>query len=224
MSGLGAGGLPGGQPLTIAADEGSTLPPAQIRTGEYTLPACMLSVIGFMHCGGFLLDDTRKVLSCNSIAAHHLGDGLIVRGERLMAMDRESDDRLQSLLGLGSEPPEGPDASAALRRHSRLPLVVRVLRLDAVVRQACNAASLLLVMDPEVRQAPSPDLLCRMFGLTPAEVRIAIGIAGGKSLAEIAADHGLKIGTVRFHSKAVFAKTHTRGQAELAVLLTRLAV
>jgi len=45
----------------------------------------------------------------------------------------------------------------------------------------------------------------------------------GKSLAQIAADRGIKIGTVRAHTKTVFSKTQTRGQAELAGALTRLA-
>ncbi len=39
----------------------------------------------------------------------------------------------------------------------------------------------------------------------------------------IAADRGIKIGTVRAHTKTVFSKTQTRGQAELTGVLTRLA-
>jgi len=61
------------------------------------------------------------------------------------------------------------------------------------------------------------------FGLTPAEAEVAIGIAAGRTLAQIAAERGVKVGTVRAHSKTVFSKTQTRGQAELTGLLTRLA-
>jgi len=39
----------------------------------------------------------------------------------------------------------------------------------------------------------------------------------------IAADRGIEIGTVRAHTKTVFSKTRTRGQAELTGPLTRLA-
>jgi len=66
-------------------------------------------------------------------------------------------------------------------------------------------------------------MLTDMFGLTPAEASVAIGIVGGKHLAEIAAARGVKTGTVRVHSKTVFAKTRTRGQVELATLVTRVA-
>ncbi len=65
--------------------------------------------------------------------------------------------------------------------------------------------------------------MTQAFGLTEAEADVAIGIVSGKSLAEIAAERGIKIGIVRARSKTVFAKTQTRGQAELTGVLTRLA-
>jgi DNA-binding CsgD family transcriptional regulator len=67
-------------------------------------------------------------------------------------------------------------------------------------------------------------MLAEMFGLTPAEAGVAAGIAAGRQLAEIATDRGVGIETIRWYSKVVFGKTQTRGQAELAALLTRLAV
>ena len=82
---------------------------------------------------------------------------------------------------------------------------------------------LLLMLDPQTRQKPAPEILTQAFALTRAESDIAIGILSGKTLAEIAAGRGVKIGTVRACSKAVFLKTQTRGQAELMGLLTRLA-
>ena len=82
-----------------------------------------------------------------------------------------------------------------------------------------DSARLLLVSyHPESCQVPPADMLSHMFGLTPADASVAIGIVGGRQLAEIAADRGVKTGTVRVHSKTVFAKTRTRGQAELAAL------
>jgi DNA-binding CsgD family transcriptional regulator len=82
---------------------------------------------------------------------------------------------------------------------------------------------LLLVVDPEQWLAPPQDMLMQAFDLTRAEADVAIGIASGRTLAEIATDRDIKIGTVRAHLKAVFAKTHTRSQAELTGALTRLA-
>ncbi len=60
------------------------------------------------------------------------------------------------------------------------------------------------------------------FRLTAAETRVALGIARGESLAAIAKMYGISVETARTHLKAVFTKTGTHRQAELAVLLGRL--
>ena len=57
--------------------------------------------------------------------------------------------------------------------------------------------------------------------LTPAELRVAPGISRGESLAEIARTHGISVKTVRTQLKAVFAKTGTHRQAELAAMMLR---
>ena len=82
---------------------------------------------------------------------------------------------------------------------------------------------LLLVLDPELWPEPRHEMLAQAFGSTPAEADVAIGIATGRTLAQIAVDRHVKIGTVRAHLKTVFSKTYTRGQADLTRILTRLA-
>jgi len=195
-------------------------------TESQTAWTCVLSVIGWLQCGGFLLGPDRQVLFLNRIASYCLGDGLTLRGKRLAATDRESDARLQSLIELALYSPKRPNEllSVIVRRGLRLPLVLRILCLEKNPRPASNSAHLLLVSyDPESCHVPPPGMLTDMFVLTPAEASVAIGIVGGKHLAEIAADRGVKTGTVRVHSKTVFAKTRTRGQVELAALVTRVA-
>jgi DNA-binding CsgD family transcriptional regulator len=60
-------------------------------------------------------------------------------------------------------------------------------------------------------------------GRSRRKAAVEIAVSAGRTLAQIAADRGIKIGTVRAHTKIVFSKTHTRGQAELTGVLTRLA-
>jgi DNA-binding CsgD family transcriptional regulator len=106
----------------------------------------------------------------------------------------------------------------------KTPLVVRAVRLGEGAQRTPGPASLLLLaLDPELGREPPREILTQAFGLTGAEADVAIGIASGRTLAQIAADRGIKIGTVRAHTKIVFSKTHTRGQAELTGVLTRLA-
>jgi DNA-binding CsgD family transcriptional regulator len=185
----------------------------------------MLSVFESLGYGGFLLDHERRVLAHNQIAAEVLGAGLTLQRKRVVATDRRSDVRLQSLIAAGlTGEGRGIAASVGLRRESRLPLLVLVRPLKGDGGAPSNAAKLLLIAcDPERSQGPPHHLLAEVFGLTPAEAGVAIGIAAGRQLAEIAADRGISIETVRWHAKILFGKTQTRGQAELAALLTRLA-
>jgi DNA-binding CsgD family transcriptional regulator len=160
-----------------------------------------------------------------------LGDGLVLEGELLSATDRESNHRLQNFIAAGLKPGKGPDRpqSVAVQRQSRLPLVVRLHRLGdgsdraSSLVAASPAGLLLLVVDPEQWLAPPQDMLMQTFDLTRAEADVAIGIVSGRALAEIAINRDIKIGTVRAHLKAVFAKTHTRSQADLTGALMRLA-
>lgn len=198
----------------------------RLSAEESAVPSCVLSVIGSLGCAGFLLDRNGRVLFFNEMARCHIGDGLALRGDRLAATDRESDARLRNLIEVALASTESPHTtiSIGLRRICKRPLLVRILRLEETARPALSSATLLIVtLDPEICPEPPRETLQQVFALTPTEAKVANGIICGKTLAEIACDLGVKIGTVRAHLKAVFCKTQTRGQAQLTGLLTRLA-
>ena len=75
----------------------------------------------------------------------------------------------------------------------------------------------------EKPRLPDEIVLGSRFRLTPAEVRIALGIARGEPLTEIADLHGITVQTARTQLKSVFSKTRTNRQAQLAVLLMEVA-
>jgi DNA-binding CsgD family transcriptional regulator len=70
---------------------------------------------------------------------------------------------------------------------------------------------------------PDEIVLGSRFRLTPAEARIAIGIARGEALSHIANRHGITVQTARKQLKSVFSKTRTNRQAQLVVLLLDVA-
>jgi DNA-binding CsgD family transcriptional regulator len=188
--------------------------------------ASTLGLLDALKYGGFMLDAGGRVVSLNRIALGCLGDGLMLGGDRLSATERATERQLQYMIGsaLGRTKDANPPTSVAVQRRSRLPLVLGAVPLDAEPQRAAGSAMLLLlVLDPELRREPPREILTQAFGLTPAEADTAIGIVAGKTLAQIAVERGVKIGTVRAHSKIVFSKTQTRGQAELTGVLTRLA-
>jgi DNA-binding CsgD family transcriptional regulator len=65
--------------------------------------------------------------------------------------------------------------------------------------------------DPEVLEA----MLLENYGLTPSEIRTAVGVLSHNGLAAVAQHTGVSVETVRFHMKRIFSKTGTRRQSEL---------
>jgi DNA-binding CsgD family transcriptional regulator len=184
-----------------------------------------LGILEEMRCGGFCLDSRGRVVWLNTFARGHLGDTLLLKNDHLSAVDRKIDRQLQRVIDelLHQHGPCGK-TPVILPRPARLPLIIQTFRLNEYAAQSTDAASVLLVArDAELWPEPSCDMLSQSFGLTRTEAEVAIGIASGKALVKIAADRGVKIGTVRAHLKAVFSKTHTRSQADLMRLLTRFS-
>ena len=81
---------------------------------------------------------------------------------------------------------------------------------------------ILLLSDLTAPLRPEATQLCAAFGLTVAEAKLAAKLASGSGIVGAAASLGVSRETARTQLKAVFAKTNTRRQAELAALVSRL--
>ena len=103
------------------------------------------------------------------------------------------------------------------------PLAALVVPLPASSRLAgaTGAVVALFLRDPAAEPLPSGRRLERLYGLTPAEARLAERLAAGETPDEAAEGLGVARETVRSQLKAVFAKTGARRQGEL---LRRLAL
>ena len=101
--------------------------------------------------------------------------------------------------------------------------ILHVLPVRGMARDVFGLSLALLIATPVgVVGPPEMRVLCGLFDLTPAEARLAREVAVGASMETAAATLGLSIETVRTYLKRVMAKTGTRRQAELAVLLSGL--
>lgn len=65
-------------------------------------------------------------------------------------------------------------------------------------------------------------MVAASFDLTPAEARVAIALARGASVVDVATELAVSPHTIRAQVKAVLAKTGTSRQAELVSLLAAL--
>jgi DNA-binding CsgD family transcriptional regulator len=176
-----------------------------------------------------LVDATAKVLFANRKARVILDcrDGLaICRGE-LIAQERTARAALRAMLAAAINPGIGRDKSNAnatlVSRSAKRPLqmVAIPLRLEtSTVPEKAVAA--VFITDPEQRPAARPEMLRALFGLTPAETKLATILLDGKSLSEAADGNGVGREIVRSQLKSIFLKTGTRRQSELMALMVGL--
>jgi DNA-binding CsgD family transcriptional regulator len=78
--------------------------------------------------------------------------------------------------------------------------------------------------DPEYKIPLSETWLREHYGMTRAEVKVAMLIATGHAVDEIAETTGTTVNAVRFHLKAIYAKTGTHRQSELVARILPSAV
>ena len=67
-------------------------------------------------------------------------------------------------------------------------------------------------------------ILMDLYALTPQEARLAVELCFSTSLAGVARVLGIAMDTARTHLKRVFAKTYTRKQSQLVLLVATCAV
>ena len=115
--------------------------------------------------------------------------------------------------------------SIAVKAADRRPLVVHVLPLRRTARDIFSTADV-LVIATEIKpdgNLPSRGLLSALFDIAPAEARLAIALAAGKSLKAAAAEMGIEYSSARTYLARIFSKTGTSQQSELVALLKSTA-
>ena len=181
--------------------------------------------IGVLH-----LDRRGKIMAANDRAGRILqcADGLSDEDGLLRARDRADQLRLERLVaaalpGSGTVPVSG---SMRLRRPSELaPFVlhvkpVSVSQLDYGARHV--AAEVLIAVAGRTHRVDS-GLVAETLGLTPAESRLAVRLAEGKSVRELAESAGQTPGAVYWHLKQIYQKLHISRQVDLVRLVLSVA-
>jgi DNA-binding CsgD family transcriptional regulator len=175
-----------------------------------------------------LIGHDGRVVHMNVRFERLLGDGIRIRDGRLGATVTVADRALRTAIAraIGFDGAVGePIASVVLPRSEGLrPLVAQAVPVVGRAHDVLRfVAAIVTLTDLEADgSVPAAALLEQAFGLTPAEARLAAQIAAGKTLAEIARNGCSGRETLRTQLKAVFDKTGTSRQAELALLLSRI--
>ncbi|MCK1565603.1 helix-turn-helix transcriptional regulator [Bradyrhizobium sp. 173] len=188
----------------------------------------MIGALDLLGRPAILIDRLGFVAAVNENASKLFDDDLSVKGRRLFAADAQSRlrlDRLITQVRFLFGKPGRTTLQTVVTRSQRRPVVI-----DAIVQGwesesdtvPPDTGALLILTDLNEIPRISQSSVSEIFGLTPAQARLASLLLEGKSLEEIALDMNISPGTARNHLKAVFLRTGTRRQAELVSLLSRL--
>ena len=219
---------------------------AQIKTVERLLPhirqfiRIRQAVAGAEARGSSLtalLDNTRlgvigldlggRVVEANDRARDLLRrrDGLFDQGGFLHACSPADNARLERLLAralprFGSQTASGSMTARRSSDLSRLALHLNPVGSDFGTQRL---AVLVLVVEPGSQPAIDPGLVEATLGLTPAESRVAVSLAAGNSVRDIAAATNRQENSVRFLLKKIYNKQGISRQADLVRLVLSLA-
>jgi DNA-binding CsgD family transcriptional regulator/PAS domain-containing protein len=170
----------------------------------------------------FLLDERGKVVRATAAAERALG-ALGIKSGRLCAQDPSANAALQAAISRAIKP---SGAVAGLVRvpagDACLQLIVSPLSRARRFLAPFEAAAIVHLIDPAAVKPVDGSAIAELFGLTPAEARLAAALAGGDSLAEAAASYGVSIGTVRTQLKSIFGKMGINRQQDLILRLSSL--
>jgi DNA-binding CsgD family transcriptional regulator len=189
------------------------------------------NALDLLSFGVILVDATGKILLLNRSAERilHHNDGLTAGAEGLRASSHEQSGALRALIAgaaaatntVGVQPGGVLSVPRPSLRRDYAVLVCPMRAAESRPTLNDRAAAAIFITDPDARCEPPPQLLMRLFGLTPAEARLAILLMEGETLAEAAEKIGITRNTAHSQLKAVFGKTGASRQSELVKLLLR---
>lgn len=195
-----------------------------IETGRQTAD----SVLDSLDCGVILVDRQCRVVHANHMASDllRLADGLTaIRGVLTAKVIREGR-ILQRLVGEAGRVATGevgpPGGAVRISRLDGRPLAILVSPIRLKHRVGTQVPTVaVFIRDPDRHFDGVEQVLAELYGLTPAEARVASALMAGLSVREIAERHATSVTTVRSQLSALLAKTGTGRQGELVALLHR---
>lgn len=192
----------------------------EVQIAQSALDAVDQLVATTQHCLFFL--DVRGRIRRKSVAAEAMlasGSVLCAANGVLTAILSDDASVLHELIARAGGRGRADLAGGVMRLHDAggLPYDVSVAPLGprTIATWSSEPIVLVTVVTDGRPTLPTELRLHRRFGLTHAEARLALALAQGNTLREVADRATLSINTVRAQLSAIFAKTGCRRQADL---------
>ena len=180
----------------------------QVLVDAWALGSSLAALLENTRCGFIQLDRRGLIVAANDRALDFLrkGDGLADEDGLLHAASPGDDAALQRMLAraLPAFAGQGTSGSMMVSRPGATPrLAVHVSpvgegRTDL---RAVRTAVVVLIVDLADRARVDPDLVASILGLTPAESLVALQLAQGSTIRDIAVATGRNASTIRWHTK-----------------------
>lgn len=174
------------------------------------------------NCGIIQLDRHGRILEMNDSASALLSrrTGLAARGGFLTVRDTSDNSRLQEVLHealprLARPATSGSVTIARAPAGSRLVLHVFPVEQSRTDFRTRRVAAIVMIVDPEANERIDPQLVGEAFGLTRTESVLAVSLASGLTIRDIAVSTGREESTIRWHMKKIFKKQGISRQAQL---------
>ncbi|MGZ3287153.1 MAG: helix-turn-helix transcriptional regulator [Xanthobacteraceae bacterium] len=190
--------------------------------------ACFSDILDGLSAGMILVDGIGRVVHANAAGNAILGaaDFLRTVHGRLVAGDARTNAAFREILAAA----DAGDAAVGLRgialpltAHDGERYVAHVLPLTSGVRRqaglAFNAVAALFIRKAALAASTTPDVIGRMYKLTPAELRVLLAIVDVGGVPEVAAALGVASTTIKTHLNRLFEKTGVCRQADLVKLV-----
>lgn len=195
-----------------------------------TLGRTLEGLLDATNLGVIQLDWRARIVAANDPARSLLrtGDVLFDTGGRLLAHAPKANAELQDLLGRALPPLRAVAAGGTMivrRLPGRPPLVLHVIPVggEEMGPGAWPVAALVLVPDAAEGTDVAVGAVQEIFRFTRAESQVAVLLARGMTVREVAATTGRRLSTVRSHVKHMFTKHGLNRQADLVRLVRALA-
>ena len=198
----------------------------QALVGAGALGTAATDLLETPRMGVLYLDRRGQVLAANDRARALLrhGTGLSDQGGRLRARTPAAHARLARLLAgaLPSSSASAVSGSMLLPRAPEGPPVVVHVKPVGVPPPdygAAHVAALVLLVEPGHPARLDPGLVATTLGLTRAESQVAVGVAAGQTVRELAETTGRQVSSIHWHLKRIYRKLGLARQAELGQLV-----